>query len=99
MHTRNNPCVNVERLTTEEFWDQLEAIFIRPRNITDDRYLLLKRKQKKDETVEQFHLALIELAEICNFGAIEDELFRDAFVANIRRGNPEGIANEYRNCI
>ena len=92
MHTRNNPRVNVERLTTEEFWDQLEAIFIRPRHITYDRYLLLRRKQKKDELVEQFHLALIELAENCNFGAIEDELFRNVFIANMRRGNPEGIA-------
>ena len=92
MHTRTNPHVNVERLTTKELWDQLEAIFIRPRNITCDRYLLLTRKQKKDETVEQFHLALKKLVEHCNLGSIEDELIRDIFFSKYERyGDQEGM--------
>ena len=84
IQNKNNPHLNVERLTTKELWDQLEANFTRPRNITYDRYLLLTRKQKKDETVEQFHLTLKELAEHCNLGANEDELIRDIFIANMR---------------
>ena len=52
--------------------------------MTFDRYFLLTRKQKKDETVEQFHLALKELVEHCNVGEIEDELIRHIFIANMR---------------
>ena len=84
MHTRNYAHVNVERLATKEPWDQLQAIFMRPRTITCDRYLLLTRKQTKDETVEQFHLALKRLVEHCNLGTIEDELTWDIFLANMR---------------
>ena len=50
--------INVERLTTPEFWDQLEATVDRPRNITYGRYLLITRKQKNGESVQQFNLAL-----------------------------------------
>ena len=57
--------------------------FIRPRNVTFDRYLLLTRLQQKGETVEQFHFALRTLAEFCQLGALEDDLLRDIFIANM----------------
>ena len=64
----------------------------RPRNVTFDRYLLLTRRQQKGETMEQFHSALSSLAEFCQLGALEDDLLRDIFTANmtdpeIQKGN------------
>ena len=38
-----------------ELWEELEQTFIRPRNVTFDRYLLLPRKQQRGETMEQLH--------------------------------------------
>ena len=57
--------------------------FIRPRNVTFDRYLLLTRKQHQGETMEQFHSALRSLAEHCQPADLEDELLRDIFTANM----------------
>ena len=45
MHARKFPHTNVENKTTQEIWEELELTFIRPRNVTFDRYLLLTRKQ------------------------------------------------------
>ena len=83
MHTRKYPHTNVENITTQQLWEELELTFIRPRNVTFDRYLLLTRRQQKGETVEQFHSALRSLAEFCQLGALEDDLLRDIFTANM----------------
>ena len=58
-------------------------MFIRPRNDTFDRYLLLTRRQQKGQTMEQFHSALRSLPAFCQLGALEDGLLRDIFTANI----------------
>ena len=83
MHARKFPHTNVESKTTMELWEELEQTFIRPRNVTFDRYLLLTRKQQRGETMEQFHSALRSLAEHCQLGQLEDELLRDIFTANM----------------
>ena len=83
MHARKFPHTKVEAKTTMELWDELEQTFIRPRNVTFDRYLLLPRKQHRGETMEQFHLALRSLAEHCQLGYLEDALLRDIFTANM----------------
>ena len=85
MHTRKYPHTNVENITTQQLWEELELTFIRPRNVTFDRYLLLTRRQQKSETMEQFHSALRSLAEaeFCQLGALEDGLLRDIFTANM----------------
>ena len=83
MHARKFPHTNVEAKTTMELWEELELTFIRPRNVTFDRYLLLTRKQHRGETMEQFHSALRSLAEHCQLGDLEDELLRDIFTANM----------------
>ena len=44
MHARKFPHTNVEAKSTMELWEELEQTFIRPRNVTFDRYLLLTRK-------------------------------------------------------
>ena len=69
IHTRKNPHTNVENITTKQLWEELELTFIRPRNVTFDRYLLLTRRQQKGETMEQFYSALRSLAEFCQLGA------------------------------
>ena len=83
MHGREFPHTNVETKTTKEICEVLETTFIRPRNVTFDRYLLLTRRQQRGETREQFHSALRSLAEHCQLGHLEDELLRDIFTANM----------------
>ena len=58
MHARKLSHTNVESKSTMELWDELEQTFIRPRNVTFDRYLLLTRKQHRGETMEQFTVNL-----------------------------------------
>ena len=65
--TQKFPHDNIYDLTTLKLWEIIERAFIRPRNITFDRYVFFSRKHKKGETVEQFHSILKELAEICGF--------------------------------
>ena len=83
MHTRKNPHTNVEKITTQQLWEELEPTIIRPRNVTFDRYLLLTRRQQKGETMEQFHSALRSLAEFYQLGGLEDDLLRDILTANM----------------
>ena len=83
MHTRKYPHTNVENITTLQLWEELELTFIRPRNVTFDRYLLLTRRQQTGETTEQFHSDLRSLAEFCQLGALEDDLLRDIFTAKM----------------
>ena len=83
MHARKFPHTNVEAKSTMDLWEELEQTFIRPRNVTFDRYLLLTRKQHRGETMEQFHSALRSLAEHCQLGYLEDALLRDIFTANM----------------
>ena len=83
MHTRKYSHTNVENITTQQLWDELELTYIRPRIVTFDRYLLLTRRQQKGETMEQFHSALRSPAEFCQPGTLEDGLLRDIYTANM----------------
>ena len=83
MHTRKHPHKNVENITTLQLWEELELTFIRPRNVTFARYLLLTRLQQKRETMEQFHSVLRSFAEFCHLGALEDGMLGDIFTANM----------------
>ena len=71
-------------LTTAELWNIMEATFIRQRNITFDRYMLLTTKQSKGESIEHFFGNLKELSENCELGSREDTLIRDLFIANMQ---------------
>ena len=84
VHARKFHHTNVESKSTMELWDDLDQTFIRPRNVTFDRYLLLIRKQHRVATMEQFHSALRSLAEHCQLADLEDELLRDIFTANMK---------------
>ena len=77
------PHDNIYDLTTLKLWEMMEIAFIRPRNITFDRFVFFSRKQKKGETVEQFYSILKELAENCDFENREDAIIRDIFITNM----------------
>ena len=81
--TQKFPHDNIYDLTTLKLWEMMEIAFIRPRNITFDRYVFFSRKQKKGETVEQFYSILKELAESCDFENREAVIIRDIFITNM----------------
>ena len=79
-----NPHHKMDMLTTVELWKIRDDTFIRPRNITFDRYKLLTTKQSKGESIEHFVGKLKELSENCSLRNQEDTLIRDFFIANIQ---------------
>ena len=70
-----------------KLWEMTEIAFIRPRNITFDRYMFFSRKQKKSGSVEQFYSILKELAENCDFENREEVKIRDIFITNMLDGD------------
>ena len=81
--TQKFPHDNIYDLSTLKLWEMMEIAFIRPRNITFDRYVFFSRKQKKGETVEQCYSILKELAENCDFENREKVIIRDVFITNM----------------
>ena len=81
--TQKLPHDNIYDLTTLKLWEMMEIAFIRPSNITFDRYVFFSWKQKKGETVEQFYSILKELAENCDFENREEAIIRDIFITNM----------------
>ena len=61
----------------------LEDNFVTTRIIAFERYNFICRKQKKNESLEQFHADLVELASRADCGDREDERVRDMFTANM----------------
>ena len=81
--THKFPHDNIYNLTTLKLWEMMEIAFIRPRNITFDRYVFFSQKQKKGETVEQFYSILKESAENCDFKNRDEVIIRDIFIKNM----------------
>ena len=52
--TQKFPLHNIYKFTTLKLWEMMEIAFIRPSNITYDRFAFFSRKQRKGETVEEF---------------------------------------------
>ena len=77
------PHENIYDYSTPKLWEVMKIAFIRPRNITFNRYVFFSRKQKKSETVEQLYSSLKELAENCDFENRVEVIFRDIFIANM----------------
>ena len=74
-------------LSTLKLWEMLEIDFIRPKNITFERYVFFFRKQKKGETVEHSYSVLEELAENCNFESCEEAIFQNIIFTNMLGDN------------
>ena len=84
------PDLKLQETSTRAFWNRLEHLFIKDRNVTFDRYEAFTRKQNKTETLEQFHCGLTELVIIgnfkcpnCNDNTLETKIIRDLFTANM----------------
>ena len=82
---QKHPRVKVLGILFKEFYELLELAFIKPTNITFERYKLLSRKQKDRESYEQFWGALSYLARSCEIGInAEQEWIRDVFIFNMK---------------
>ena len=82
---QKHPGVKVLGISFKELFELLETAFIKPTNITFERYKLLSRKQKNRESYEQFWGALSDLARSCKIGInAEQELIRDVFIFNMK---------------
>ena len=82
---QKHPRVKVIGISFKEFFELLEAAFIKPTNITLERYKLLSRKQKDKESYKQFWSALSDLARSCEIGInAEQEWIRDVFNFNMK---------------
>ena len=68
-----------------------EDIFVTSRIVAFGRYIFISRKEKKSESLEQFHADLVEPASRAACGDREDEWARDMFTAHM---NKEKIAEE-----
>ena len=77
------PHDNIYNLTTLKLWEMMKIAFIRPLNITFDRYVFFSSKQKRGETVEQFCSILKGLAENGEFENREKVIIREIFITNM----------------
>ena len=53
--------LRIQETSTRAFWNRLEHLFIKDRNVTFDRYEAFTRKQNKTETLEHSTVASIPL--------------------------------------
>ena len=83
--------MELHNVTTQELMTTLEDIFVATRIISFERYNFICRKQKKTESLEQFHADLVELALRADCGDREDEWVREMFTAHM---NNDKIAEE-----
>ena len=88
--SQHYPDFKIQKTSTRAFWNRLEHLFIKDRNVTFDRSEAFSRKQNKTETLEQFHCGLTELVikgnfkcPNCNANTLETEIIRDLFTANM----------------
>ena len=75
--------INMETCSFKDMVKGCKDSFEKVRNLTFDRYLLFTRKQKPEETLEQFLCSLRELATYCQFRTLETTLIRDIFTAHL----------------
>ncbi len=68
------PHEDIEELSFDELWPQLDAVFYIKRNVTVVRVIFLSRRQRESETLEHFHASLTSLAAKCQFRNLETEL-------------------------
>lgn len=74
---------NSEEKTVTKILDKLEKFCKPKKNVTYERFLLLTRKQKHDEKVDDFARDLRTQAESCDLGELKYSIIKDAFVLGI----------------
>ena len=80
---QQRPSLDLHNVTTQELMTTLEDTFVTNRIVAFERYNFICRKQKKSESLEQFHADLVELASRADCGYREDEWVGDMFTAHI----------------
>ena len=88
---QKRPGLNLETPTTRQLKQILEKNFITHRIIAFVRYSFICRKQRKNETLKQFHADLVELASRADCRDKENDRVRDMFTAHM---NNEKFAEE-----
>ena len=76
--------VKEEDKTVAKIMDKFEKHFVPKANITYERYVFFNRKQKEEESYEQYVTVLRNLSDTCKFGTLKEELVRDIFVGGIK---------------
>ena len=80
---QKRPSLELHNVSTQEFMTILEDIFVTNKIVAFERYNFICRKQKKSESLEQFHVDLVELVSRADCGDGEDEWVRDMFTAHM----------------
>ena len=75
--------------TFEEATVKLQQLYLKPVNEIYARHLLATRRQRSEESLDEFLQVLRSLSKDCNFKAVDavtnsDEAIRDAFIAGIQ---------------
>ena len=83
--------LDLHTVTTRDLITTLEDIIVTNRIVAFEKYNFICRKQKKTESLEQFHADLVELASRADCGDREDEWVSDMFTAHIEN---EKLAEE-----
>ncbi len=79
---QRHPHASLRELKFSEFWDMVEDLFLKCRNVVVDRVKFFTRRQKPKESFELFHGVLSGLAAKCQLAQLEKELVRDVFISN-----------------
>ena len=94
---QKRPNLELHNVSTQELMTTLEDSFVTTRIIAFERYNFICRKQKKTESLEQFHSDLVELASRADCGDREDEWVRDMFTAHMNNDkNAEELLEQSR---
>ena len=85
LHRKLNIYIQIE--SKRDLWGELEDVIVIEKIIAFQRYGFICRVQKKNESLEQFHAEVVELASKADCGDKEDEKVRDRFTAHLLNEN------------
>ena len=71
-------------MTTIKSSTKFDSFFQVRKNVIYERAGFNRRNQQSGETAEQYIMALYDLVEHCNYGALKEEMIRDRLVVAIR---------------
>ena len=80
---QKRPGFDLHTVTTRKLITTREDISVKTRIVALERYNFICRKQKKTDSLKQFHADLVELASRDDCGDREDEWVRDMFTAHM----------------
>ena len=79
------PHFSMDTTSTKELWGIMEKGFIRPVNLTFDRYMFLTTEQIKKESIKHFYGTLKEFSENCENTLIRDLLLPICNILKFRK--------------